>query len=204
MASKMYDTGRASMANGGVNWLTDTIKAVLVTNGYTPNTAAHAFLSDLGASTIGTAQALTSKTNVAGLLSAANPSFAGIASATIPYVVIYKDTGTAGTSQLVCLLDGIELATCAAAAAAAATVVTIDPLFTPLASGSTVVFGGVTATLTAIAAAGARSLTVSALSGTIAAGVVGTSSAQGAFPFVAGSAVTIMVSFDVTNGILKL
>lgn len=105
MANSLYTLGRAAFANAGVNWLTDTIKVGLVSNGYTPNLATHQFLSDLGANVLNTPAVLATKTNVGGLVSAANVTFTAVATATIPYIALWKDTGVAGTSQLIGLID---------------------------------------------------------------------------------------------------
>lgn len=108
MSNALYDTGRAAFANAGINWLADTIKAQLVDTGvYTPNLATDAFLTDIpSGARIGTAVTLGTKTNVAGVCGAANISFTGLTSApSIEVIAIYKDTGTAGTSQLICLID---------------------------------------------------------------------------------------------------
>lgn len=108
MANALYDTGRASFANAGIAWLTDTIKAQLIDYGaYTPNLATDAFISDIPAGAkIGAAVALTTKTNVAGVLGAANVSFTGLSAApSLEAVALYKDTGTPATSQLICLID---------------------------------------------------------------------------------------------------
>lgn len=108
MANAMYDTGRAAFGNAGINWLSDTIKAILIDTGaYTPNLATDAFLSivPVGAR-IGPVLTLATKTNVAGVLGAANLSFTGITGApTIEAVLLFKDTGVEGTSQLIALID---------------------------------------------------------------------------------------------------
>lgn len=108
MANALYDSGRAAFGNGGINWGSDTIKAQLIDTGaYTVNLSTHAFLSDIaGGARIGTAQTLTSKTNTAGVMDAADISVTGLSSApTIEAVVIYKDTGVEGTSQLIAYID---------------------------------------------------------------------------------------------------
>ena len=86
--------------------LTDTIKVAGVSASYTPNTATDQFLSILpGGSIIAAGVALTSVTGAAGVLSAADTTFASVSGAAITQLVIYKDTGSAGTSPLLCLID---------------------------------------------------------------------------------------------------
>lgn len=107
MTNAMYDTGRASFGNAGINYLADNIKAVLVDTGtYTPNVATHAFLSDITAGArIATSGNLAGKTNVAGVLDANDVTFTAVSGASVEAVVLYKDTGTAGTSQLFAYID---------------------------------------------------------------------------------------------------
>lgn len=105
MANRLYDLGRAAFGNAVINWLGDTIKVALVSSAYTPNTATHQFWSDVNANVIGTPQALTSKTNVGGLMGAANPTFSAVASGTVGFLVYYKDTGIPSGSSLIGIVD---------------------------------------------------------------------------------------------------
>jgi hypothetical protein len=99
------------MLDGDIDLLADTIKCVLIDTGaYTPDYAAHAFLSDVaGGARIGTPQTLASKTTTAGVFDAADVTFIGVSGATVEGVLVYKDTGVEGTSPLICLLDGVTL-----------------------------------------------------------------------------------------------
>ncbi len=105
MANALYDLGRQAFLEGGIAYLTDNVKAALVSGGYTPNLATHQFLSDLGANILGAGLALTSKTSTAGVANAANLTFSGVSAGTVTYVALYKDTGVAGTSPLIALID---------------------------------------------------------------------------------------------------
>jgi hypothetical protein len=99
-----------------VDFLTDTVKVMLVTSSYTPDQDAHNFIDDantyevtgttnytaggaaLGTKTCGVASHVTK-------LDAADTSWA---SSTIPnarYAIVYKDSGTASTSPLICYID---------------------------------------------------------------------------------------------------
>lgn len=115
MANTLYAKGKEKILSAAINFTTDTIKAALVSSAYAANIAAHEFLSDLGGATLGTDQALTSKTVAAGAFDAADPVWAAVASgSTASAVVLYKDTGVAGTSPLLALIDtiaGFPLAT---------------------------------------------------------------------------------------------
>ena len=50
MANTLYDYGRQRFLEAQINWMSDTIKVLLVDTGtYTPNTSAHQYLSDISA-----------------------------------------------------------------------------------------------------------------------------------------------------------
>ena len=114
MANTLYPKGKQKILSAAINFPTDTIKAILVTGDYTYSTA-HEFLDNLGANTVGTAQTLTNKTVTAGVFDADDVTFAALApGATLKAVVLYKDTGVAGTSALIDYIDtvtGLPMAT---------------------------------------------------------------------------------------------
>jgi hypothetical protein len=107
MANGLYDKGRQAFLEGGVAWLTDNIKVVLVDTGaYGPNLATHQFLSDIAAGArIATSANLAGKTSTAGVADANDAVFSAVTGVQSEAVVIYKDTGTAGTSTLIAYID---------------------------------------------------------------------------------------------------
>lgn len=109
MANTLYDKGRQRFLEASLNWLTDTIKCILVDTGaYTANFTTHEFLSDVPTSArIGTTSgiALTSKTTTGGAADAADITFSAVTGASIEALVIFKDTGTEGTSPLIAYID---------------------------------------------------------------------------------------------------
>lgn len=108
MANFLYDLGRKAFADGDIDLLVDTIKAMLVDTAlYTANQATDNALDDIVAGArIGTAQTLGTKDTTAGIFDAADPVFSGLVAApTIEAVVLYKDTGVEGTSLLIAYLD---------------------------------------------------------------------------------------------------
>ena len=113
MANTLFPKGKQKILSAAINFPTDTIKAILVTDGYTYSTA-HEFLSDLG-TTVGTAQTLASKTVADGVFDADDITFATLApGSNLKAVVLYKDTGVAGTSSLIDYIDtviGLPMAT---------------------------------------------------------------------------------------------
>ena len=107
MANALYDKGREAFLTGGINWSGDSIKAVLVDTGaYTVNLATHQFLSDIAAGArVATSANLGSKTVAAGVADAADSLFTAVSGPSVEAVVLYKDTGTAGTSPLIAYID---------------------------------------------------------------------------------------------------
>lgn len=103
MANQCYPLGRQYIQGGGAalwNPTSDTIKAALVTNGYTPTMATDQFLNNLGTNRIGTDQTLAGKTVTNGALSASNITFPAVpAGSTVSYLVIYKLVGNGSSSD---------------------------------------------------------------------------------------------------------
>lgn len=114
MANTLYPKGKEKILAAAINFPTDTLKVALVSNGYT-YAATDEFLSTVAPYVLGTAQTLSSKTTTSGAFDAADVTFAAVAAgATALGVVIYKDTGVAGTSPLIAFIDtitGFPLAT---------------------------------------------------------------------------------------------
>jgi hypothetical protein len=82
------------------------IKACLVTSAYTYN-AAHDFLDDV-TGIEETSGNLASKTVVNGVFDAADITFTGTAGSPAAALILYVDTGTAGTSRLIAYDDTIS------------------------------------------------------------------------------------------------
>lgn len=109
MANALYDSARNLGLTTGLNLLTSTVREVLVDLAdYTPSLSTHSFLSDIPvAARVATSGPLTSKTAVAGVFDAADPTFPGATGDQAEAVVGYIDTGNAATSQLVWFLDTV-------------------------------------------------------------------------------------------------
>lgn len=109
MANALFDKGRESFLsqNPALDWDTDTILLVLVDHGSdTPVPATDQFLSDIGAGArIATSSALGSKTVTSGVADAADVTLTSVSGASVESIVIYKDTGVAGTSPLIAYID---------------------------------------------------------------------------------------------------
>lgn len=147
--------------------------------------------------------ALANRTKVAGVADADDVTFTAVTGATVEAVAIIRDTGTPATSEMVALLTGKQIVT-VSADATAATTLWVEPLPGPMPNGTVLAFSnGVTATLSALAVAGARSLTVNSV--TIAAGHRALGVQTGAGLPVTPNGGDISIAFDNgTNKIFKL
>lgn len=107
MANALYDLGRESFLRGEISWNTDNIKLVLVDTGaYTPNLVTDQFLSNIpGGAIIATSANLGSKTTTAGVADAADVVLSAVTGVQSEAVVVYQDTGVAGTSRLIAYID---------------------------------------------------------------------------------------------------
>jgi len=107
MANALYDTGRAAFLLGDIAWDTDNIKVILVdTADYTVNLSTHDFLDDVpGGAIVATSGNLASKTTTAGVADAANVTFSSVSGDQCEALIIYKDTGSSATSQLIAYID---------------------------------------------------------------------------------------------------
>lgn len=107
MANTLYDYCRQRFLEAQINWMTDTVKVILVSTGaYTPQTAVHQYLADIPVSArIAGPVTLTAKATTGGAADAADCTFTSVSGATINAIVIYKDTGTEATSPLIAYID---------------------------------------------------------------------------------------------------
>lgn len=87
------------------NLLTGTVRVALVDTGVYTYSAAHQFLSSLSG-VVGTAQTIgATKTVTDGVFDGADVTFTSVTGNSVEALVIYVDTGTAGTSPLVAYID---------------------------------------------------------------------------------------------------
>ena len=107
MANTLFDFARQRFLEAQINWMTDTIKVILVDTGaYTPQTAVHQYLADISiAARIAGPVTLTSKTTTGGAADGADVTFTSVTGPSIEAIVIYIDTGTESTSPLVAFID---------------------------------------------------------------------------------------------------
>jgi hypothetical protein len=107
MANAIYPLYKQALltADTNIDIESGTVKVALVDTGTYTYSAAHQFLSSL-TGVVGTAQTLATNTVTSGVFdSATNPTFTAVSGATVEALVIYIDTGVAGTSRLVAYID---------------------------------------------------------------------------------------------------
>jgi len=115
MSNALYSKGKQKILSGDIDFSTDSILAALVKNTYSVNLSTHEFLTDISTYVLNSAQTLSSKSVTNGVFDAADITYTAVtAGDTALAVVLYKDTGVAGTSPLLAYIDtitGFPLAT---------------------------------------------------------------------------------------------
>ncbi len=115
MANALYGKGKEKLLTAAVNFSSETIKAALVSTAYSPNLSTDEFYTTISPHVLGTPQTLGTKSILLGVFDAADSLFEAVfAGSTVKAVVLYKDSGLAGTSPLLAYIDtitGFPLAT---------------------------------------------------------------------------------------------
>ena len=105
MANAIYPKWKEAISQASANSaLTGTVKVALVDTGTYTYSAAHEFLSSLSGR-VGTDQTIGTKTYTNGVFDGADVTFSAVSGASVEALVIYIDTGVAGTSRLVAYVD---------------------------------------------------------------------------------------------------
>lgn len=106
MSNAKYPKYLERAMGAGLDLTSLDLKVVAVDLGAYTYSAAHEFLSDIPVGArIATSPNLASKTITNGVFDAADVTFAGFSGATVEALVIYQDTGVAGTSRLIAFFD---------------------------------------------------------------------------------------------------
>lgn len=108
MANNHYAKGKEKILSGDIDFLTDTIKVMLVTDAYTCALTTDEFVGTVDDYRVSgtTDQTLTNKTITNGVFDAYDVTFEAVAAGnTAAALVIYKDTGDAATSPLLTFLN---------------------------------------------------------------------------------------------------
>lgn len=103
----LYTKAKDAILKGEIDLITDSIKAVLIDAGaYTNNIVADQFLSDIPAGArVATSPDLTGKVVSGGVFIADGATLTAVTGAQSEALVLYKDTGTETTSQLLVYID---------------------------------------------------------------------------------------------------
>jgi hypothetical protein len=105
MANAIYPKYKEAIVQSAANSsLTGTVKVALVDTGTYTYSAAHEFLSSL-TGRVGTDQTIGSKTYTNGVFDGADVTWTAVSGNSVEALVIYIDTGVAGTSRLVAYID---------------------------------------------------------------------------------------------------
>lgn len=105
MANVLYPKGKEGLITGVFNMSSDTIKVALLDTNDVAYNAAHDFYDDISAGVVGTPVALSGKTVTNGVFDSSDPTWTGVAGDQFEAIVMYKDTGVAGTSPLLGFWD---------------------------------------------------------------------------------------------------
>ena len=106
MANAIYPLYKQALldASANVDLNDGTVKVALVDTGVYTYSAAHEFLTSL-TGVVGTAQTINATTVTNGLFDGDNVTYTAVSGNSVEALVIYIDTGTAGTSRLVPCID---------------------------------------------------------------------------------------------------
>lgn len=105
MANALYPKWKEAISQATANSaLTGTVKVALVDTGSYTYSAAHEFYSSV-TGVVGTPQTIGSKTYTNGVFDGSDVTYTAVTGNTVEALIIYIDTGTAGTSRLVAYID---------------------------------------------------------------------------------------------------
>ncbi len=106
MANAVYPLYKQALldASSDVDLNDGTVKAALVDTGTYTYSAAHDFYDDVSG-VVGTPQTINNTTVTNGLFDGDNVTFTAVSGNSVEAIIIYIDTGVAGTSRLVAYLD---------------------------------------------------------------------------------------------------
>lgn len=107
MANALYPKWKEQLLQftANNNLSAGTVKVALIDTGTYTYSSAHQFWSSASSASIGTPQTIGSKTFTDGLFDGADVTFPTVTGSTAEALIIYIDTGTAGTSPLVSYID---------------------------------------------------------------------------------------------------
>lgn len=106
MANAIYPKYKEAILQSAANsnMSSGTVKVALVDTGTYTYSSAHEFYSSISG-VVGTPQTIGTKTLTNGVFDGDNVTFTAVSGATVEALVIYIDTGVAGTSRLIAFID---------------------------------------------------------------------------------------------------
>lgn len=104
MANRVYPLAKEHFGKGEIAWESDTIRVAALSSSYTFS-AAHEFFSSAASAVIGTPATLANCTCVEGVFDADDVTLSAVPALLVSYLVIYKWTGNAATSPLICYIE---------------------------------------------------------------------------------------------------
>lgn len=106
MANAIYPKYKEALIDGlsNIDINDGTVKVALVDTGTYTYSSAHDFYDDV-TGVVGTPQTIANTTVTNGLFDGDNVTFTAVTGATVEALIIYIDTGVAGTSRLVAYID---------------------------------------------------------------------------------------------------
>ena len=104
MASALYELSKAKMLQGSINMSSGTVKAALVDTGTYTFSQTHDFFDDVSG-VVGTPQTIGSKTFTNGVFDGADVTYTAVSGNSVEAIIIYIDTGSAATSELIAYID---------------------------------------------------------------------------------------------------
>lgn len=106
MANTGYAKGREHILDGDISWTRDNIRMMLIdTDNYTPDFENDEYLSAVPSSARVASAALEGRTATSGVGDAADVTFEAVSGPTCEAVIVYLDTGSAGSSYLITYID---------------------------------------------------------------------------------------------------
>lgn len=107
MANALYPLWKQQLLQftANNNLSAGTVKVALIDTGTYTYSAAHQFWSSASAASVGTPQTINTKTFTNGTFDGDNVTFTAVTGNSVEALIIFIDTGTAGTSPLVAYID---------------------------------------------------------------------------------------------------
>lgn len=106
MANAIYPKYKEAILQSAANsnMSSGTVKVALIDTGTYTYSAAHEFYSSV-TGVVGTPQTIGTKTFTNGIFDGDNVTFTAVTGSSVEALIIYIDTGTAGTSRLIAFID---------------------------------------------------------------------------------------------------